>query len=39
MLTEKQQKAFDAIYEFIVKFGKSPTLDELQELLEQKSKR
>lgn len=39
MLTEKQQKAFDTIYEYIMKFGKSPTLDELQEILEQKSKR
>lgn len=39
MLTEKQQKAFDSIYEFIMKYGKSPTLDELQEVLDQKSKR
>lgn len=39
MLTDKQQKAFDSIYEFIVKYGKSPTLDELQEILAQKSKR
>lgn len=39
MLTEKQQQAFDIIHEFIMKYGKSPTLDELQLILDQKSKR
>ena len=39
MLTEKQQKVFDIIYEYVMKHGKSPTLDELQYLTDQKSKR
>jgi len=39
MLTEKQQKVLDTITEFMLKFGKSPTIDELTEVLWQKSKR
>lgn len=39
MLTEKQQKALDIITDFIWRYGKSPTIDELQKLLNQKSKR
>jgi len=39
MLTEKQQKVFDIIYEYVMKHGRSPTLDELQYLTDQKSKR
>lgn len=39
MLTEKQQKALDVITDFIWRYGKSPTIDELQKLLNQKSKR
>ncbi len=39
MLTEKQQKVFDSIYEFITRYAKSPTLDELMQLTSQKSKR
>lgn len=39
MLTEKQQKALDVITDFIWRYGKSPTIDELQKLLAQKSKR
>ncbi|MCP4523406.1 MAG: hypothetical protein GY828_04240 [Candidatus Gracilibacteria bacterium] len=39
MLTEKQQKVLDTITEFISKYGKSPTIEELKELLMQKSKR
>lgn len=39
MLTEKQQKVLDTITEFISKYGKSPTIEELKELLQQKSKR
>jgi repressor LexA len=39
MLTEKQQNVLDTITEFISKYGKSPTIEELKELLLQKSKR
>jgi SOS regulatory protein LexA len=39
MLTEKQQNVLDTITEFISKYGKSPTIEELKELLFQKSKR
>ncbi len=39
MLTEKQQKVFDTIYEFVTRYAKSPTLDELMQLTSQKSKR
>ncbi|PID86283.1 hypothetical protein CSB08_01315 [Candidatus Gracilibacteria bacterium] len=39
MLTEKQQKALDIITEYITKYGKSPTIDELMLLMGQKSKR
>ncbi len=39
MLTEKQQFVLDTITEFISKYGKSPTIEELKNLLNQKSKR
>jgi SOS-response transcriptional repressor LexA len=39
MLTEKQQKVLDEITEYIAKYWKSPTIEELQHLLNQKSKR
>lgn len=39
MLTEKQQNVLDTITEFISKYGKSPTIEELKNLLQQKSKR
>jgi SOS-response transcriptional repressor LexA len=39
MLTDKQQKALDIITEYIARYGKSPTIDELTELMAQKSKR
>jgi len=39
MLTEKQQHVLDTITEFISKYGKSPTIEELQNILSQKSKR
>lgn len=39
MLTEKQQYALDVITEFIAKNAKSPTIEELTILLQQKSKR
>lgn len=39
MLTEKQQHVLDTITEFISKYGKSPTIEELQHILSQKSKR
>lgn len=39
MLTDKQQKALNTITEYITKYGKSPTIDELMLLMEQKSKR
>jgi SOS-response transcriptional repressor LexA len=38
MLTDKQQRVLDVITEFIQFKGESPTLDELQELLDFKSK-
>lgn len=39
MLTDKQQKVLDVITEFVWRYGKSPTIEELQHLLLQKSKR
>ena len=39
MLTDKQQNVLNTITEFISKYGKSPTIEELKELLNQKSKR
>ena len=39
MLTEKQQNVLDVITKFIGENGKSPTIEELTILLEQKSKR
>ncbi len=39
MLTDKQQKVLDIITDFIGRYGKSPTIEELQNLTEQKSKR
>lgn len=39
MLTDKQQKVLDIITDFIGRYGKSPTIEELQSLTEQKSKR
>nr|MDD3720793.1 S24 family peptidase [Candidatus Gracilibacteria bacterium] len=39
MLTDKQQKVLDTIVEFVTKYGKSPTIEELRVILEQKSKR
>ena len=39
MLTEKQQTVLDKITEYISKFGKSPTIEELKNILHQKSKR
>lgn len=39
MLTEKQQKVLDIITDFISRNAKSPTIEELTVLLEQKSKR
>jgi len=39
MLTEKQQKVLDEITEFIGRYWKSPTIEELQHILWQKSKR
>ena len=39
MLTEKQQKVLDIITDFIGRYGKSPTIEELQNLTGQKSKR
>ena len=39
MLTDKQQNVLDTITEFISKYGKSPTIEELKNLLQQKSKR
>ncbi|MCH2189086.1 hypothetical protein MK079_04645 [Candidatus Gracilibacteria bacterium] len=39
MLTDKQQKVLDTITEYISKYAKSPTIEELKELLQQKSKR
>ena len=39
MLTEKQQSALDIITDFISRYWKSPTIEELKNLLNQKSKR
>ena len=39
MLTEKQQRVLDEITEYVYTHGKSPTIEELQESLQQKSKR
>ena len=39
MLTEKQQHVLDVITDFISRYGKSPTIEELKNLLHQKSKR
>lgn len=39
MLTDKQQKVLNIITDYVWKNAKSPTIDELQVLLEQKSKR
>lgn len=39
MLTEKQQHVLDVITDFVERYGKSPTIEELKNLLHQKSKR
>jgi len=39
MLTTKQEKVLNSITEFIARYGKSPTIEELKNILEQKSKR
>jgi SOS-response transcriptional repressor LexA len=39
MLTDKQQYVLDKIVEFVTKYGKSPTIEELRIELDQKSKR
>lgn len=39
MLTDKQQNVLDIITDYIGRYGKSPTIDELQVLTHQKSKR
>lgn len=39
MITDKQQKVLDIITDFIGRYGKSPTIEELQTLTHQKSKR
>ena len=39
MLTEKQQHVLDVITDFISRYAKSPTIEELKNLLHQKSKR
>ena len=39
MLTVKQEKVLNSITEFISRYGKSPTIEELKETLGQKSKR
>jgi len=39
MLTEKQQHVLDEITDFISRYGKSPTIEELKNILAQKSKR
>jgi len=39
MLTEKQQSVLDKITGYISQFGKSPTIEELKNILNQKSKR
>lgn len=39
MLTEKQQHVLDVITDFMERYGKSPTIEELKNMLHQKSKR
>jgi hypothetical protein len=39
MITDNQQKVLDKIVSFMTKYGKSPTIEELRIVLEQKSKR
>ncbi|MDD3303145.1 MAG: S24 family peptidase [Candidatus Gracilibacteria bacterium] len=39
MLTDNQQKVLDKIVSYMTKYGKSPTIEELRVILEQKSKR
>jgi len=39
MLTTKQERVLNSITEFIARYGKSPTIEELKNILEQKSKR
>jgi len=39
MLTEKQQQVLDEITDFCSRYGKSPTIEELKNILGQKSKR
>ena len=39
MLTDKQQHVLNVITDFVSKYAKSPTIEELQNLLAQKSKR
>jgi repressor LexA len=39
MLTEKQQQVLDEITGFVARYGKSPTIEELKNILGQKSKR
>jgi len=39
MLTTKQEKVLNSITEFIARYWKSPTIEELKNILEQKSKR
>lgn len=39
MLTEKQQQVLDEITDFCSRYGKSPTIEELKNILNQKSKR
>ncbi len=39
MLTDKQERVLNSITEFIARYWKSPTIEELKNILEQKSKR
>lgn len=39
MLTEKQQHVLDVVTDFVSRYGKSPTIEELKNILHQKSKR
>lgn len=39
MITDNQQKVLDKIVSYVTKYGKSPTIEELRIILEQKSKR
>lgn len=39
MITDNQQKVLDKIVSYMTKYGKSPTIEELRVILEQKSKR